>query len=336
MELVFWIFRLILKDRNKLILENLALRQQLAVQKQSIKRPRLRNRDRLFWYMLSQLWIDWKSTLLIVKPETVVKWHRQGFKLFWRWKSRSKPGRPKVSKEIRDLIKRMALENLSWGAPRIHSELRLLGYDIAESTISKYLVRALKPPSQTWKTFLKNHVHQIASIDFFTVPTITFQILYCFIILRHEQRKIVHFNITTNPTVQWTVQQIKEAFPYDQSPKYLLRDRDAIYGHLFQHKVKNMVIHEVVTAPKSPWQNPFVERVIGSIRRDCLDHIIIFNQKHLPKILTSYRDYYLNARTHLSLEKNSPIPRKIEPKSKGKVIAIPQVGGLHHLYKRVT
>ncbi|MCK4560909.1 MAG: integrase core domain-containing protein [Calditrichia bacterium] len=335
-KLVFGIFRLIFKNRNNLIFENLALRQQLAVQRRNIKRPCLRNRDRFFWALLSQIWTDWKSTLLIVKPETVVKWHRQGFKLYWRWKSKSKPGRPRISKEIRDLIKRMVHENPYWGAPRIHSELYLLGYDIAESTISKYLLRTPQPPSQTWKTFLKNHVDQTASIDFFTVLTVTFQILYCFIILWHEKRKIVHFNITTNPSSLWTAQQIKEAFPYDQSPKYLLRDRDAIYGHVFQQTINNMGIKEVVTAAKSPWQNPFVERLIDSIRRECLDHVIIFNRKHLHRILTSYREYYLNVRTHLSLAKNSPVPRKIEPKSKGKVIAIEQVGGLHHLYKRVA
>ena len=186
------------------------------------------------------------------------------------------------------------------------------------------------------QTFLKNHLDQTASIDFFTVPTVTFQILYCFIVLRHEKRKIVHFNITSNPTSFWTAQQIKEAFPYDQSPKYLIRDRDAIYSHLFQQTIKNMGITEVITAAKSPWQNPYVERLIGSIRRECLDHVIIFNRKHLHRILTSYREYYLNARTHLSLAKNSPVSRKIEPKSNGKVIAIEQVGGLHHLYKRVA
>jgi hypothetical protein len=192
----------------------------------------------------------------------------------------------------------MSLVNPTWRAPRIHSELLLLGYDIVESTISKYLIKIPQPPSQNWKVFLNN--------------------------------------ITTNPTSQWTAQQIIEAFPYDQCPKYLIRDRDAIYGHIFQNKVKNMGINEVVTAPKSPWQNPYVERLIGSIRRECLDHVIIFNQKHLNIILTSYCDYYLNARTHLSLEKNSPNPRKIEPKSKGKVIALPQVGGLHHLYTRAA
>jgi len=336
LKLLFWIVRLIFMDRTNMILVNLALRQQLAVQNRNINRPYLRNRDRVFWALLSQIWTDWKSVLLIVKPETVVKWHRQGFKLFWRWKSRSKPGRPKVSKEIRDLIKRMSLENPTWGAPRIHSELLLLGYDIVEATISKYMPKTLQPPSQNWKTFLNNHVHQLASIDFFTVPTATFRILYCFIVLRHEKRKIVHFNITTNPTSLWTAQQIKEAFPFDQAPKYLLRDRDAIYGHVFQQTVNNMGIKEVLTAAKSHWQNPFVERLIGSIRRECLDHVIIFNRKHLHRVLTSYRLYYLNARTHLSLAKNSPVPRKIEQKYNGKVIAIKQVGGLHHLYKRVA
>ncbi len=196
--------------------------------------------------------------------------------------------------------------------------------------------KILQPPSQNWKTFLNNHVHQLASIDFFTVPTVTFRILYCFIVLRHNQRRIVHFNITTNPTSQWTAQQIIEAFPYDQSPKYLIRDRDSIYGHTFQKKVKNMGIHEVVTAPKSPWQNPYVERLIGSIRQECLDHVIIFNQGHLHRILTSYCDYYLNTRTHLSLGKNSPNPRTIELRSIDRIIAFPKVGGLHHLYARVA
>ncbi len=196
--------------------------------------------------------------------------------------------------------------------------------------------KTLQLPSQKWKTFLNNHIYQLASIDFFIVPTATFRILYCFIVLRHNQRRIVHFNITTNPTSQWAAQQIIEAFPYDEYTKYLIRDGDAIYGHTFQKKVKNMGIKEVVTAAKSPWQNPYVERLIGSIRRECLDHVIIFNRKHLHRILTSYREYYLTARTHLALDKNSPVPRKIEPRSKGKVIAIEQVGGLHHLYKRVA
>jgi len=334
---VFFIFRGLFVNRSSLILENLALRHQLAVQERTIKRPKLRNKDRLFWAWLSQIWPDWKSALIIVKPETVIKWHRQGFKLYWRWKSRPHSvRRPKVKKAIRDLIRQMSQENPTWGAPRIQSELRLLGYEAADSTVAKYMVRHRKPPSQTWRTFLKNHVKHITAIDFFTVPTATFRILYCFIVLRHNRREIVHFNITANPSAQWTAQQITEAFPYDTAPKYLIRDRDGIYGTFFQQRVDNMGIEEVPIAPKSPWQNPYCERVIGSIRRECLDHFIILSENHLCCILKDYMDYYNNCRTHLSLDRNSPSLRDIEPPSKGKVISIPQVGGLHHVYKRVA
>ena len=230
----------------------------------------------------------------------------------------------------------MSVENPIWGAPRIHSELKLLGYDIAESTVSKYMVRHKKPPSQSWRTFLKNHCAQTASIDFFTVPTVTFRILYCVIILCHDRRKITHFNITSHPSAQWTSQQITEAFPYDEVPKYLIRDRDAIFGNSFQKRVHAMRIKEIVTAPQSPWQNPFVERIIGTIRHDCLNHLIILNEKHLHKILMSYFDYYHHCRTHLSLEKNAPIPRMTESKTQGKVISLSKMGGLHHLYRRAA
>jgi len=230
----------------------------------------------------------------------------------------------------------MSRENPTWGAPRIQSELRLLGYEMADSTVAKYMIRQKKPPSQTWRTFLKNHVKQIAAIDFFTVPTVTFRILYCFVVLRHDRRKIVHFDITANPTARWTAQQISEAFPYDSKPKYMIRDRDKIYGKACIQRVKAMGIEEVPTAPKSLWQNPYCERVVGSIRRECLDHMIIFNEIHLYRVLASYTEYYNNCRTHLSLDRNSPVHRDIEPPSKGKVISIPQVGGLHHVYKRVA
>lgn len=334
---LFFILRGLFVSRSNLIIENLALRQQLTVQQRTIKRPKLKRKDRLFWAWLSQIWPDWKSTLIVVKPETVIKWHRQGFKLYWRWKSRAgKAGRPKISREIRDLIRQMSRENPTWGAPRIQSELKLLGHEAADSTVAKYMIKHKKPPSQTWRSFLKNHVKQIAAVDFFTVPTVRFQILYCFIVLRHHRRRIVHFNITMHPTARWTAQQITEAFPYDTVPKYLIRDRDGIYGNFFQQRVKNMGIREVLIAPKSPWQNPYCERVIGSIRRECLDHFIIPNENHLCRILKDYMDYYNNCRTHLSLDRNSPSLRDIEPPSKGKVISIPQVGGLHHVYKRVA
>jgi len=336
-KVLFVLIRGFFVRRSNLILENLALRQQLTVQQRTIKRPKLKRKDRIFWAWLSRIWPQWKSALIVVKPETVIKWHRQGFKLYWRWKSRpSKVGRPIISKEIRDLIRQMSQENPTWGAPRIQSELKLLGHEVADSTVAKYMIKHKKPPSQRWRSFLKNHVKQIAAVDFFTVPTVRFQILYCFIVLRHHRRRIVHFNITMHPTARWTAQQITEAFPYDTVPKYLIRDRDGIYGNFFQQRVKNMGIREVLIASKSPWQNPYCERVIGSIRRDCLDHFIILSENHLYRILKDYMDYYNNCRTHLSLDRNSPSLRDIEPPSKGKVISIPQVGGLHHVYKRVA
>ena len=332
----FVLIRNVVADRAELVTENLALRQQLAILEHKSKRPRLRKRDRIFWAWLSRFWSNWRSALLIVQPETVVRWHQQGFKLYWRWKSRKKPGRPKIDAEIRNLIRRMSLENATWGSPRIQSELALLGYTVDQSTVDKYMFRHRKPPSQTWRTFLANHVPDIASIDFFVVSTATFRILYCFIVLRHNRRCVAHFNVTAHPTARWTGQQIVNAFPYDEAPRFLIRDRDGIYGHDFRERVKHMGIEEVVTAPRSPWQNPYAERVIGSIRRECLDHVIVLNEDHLRRILSSYFEYYHESRTHLSLERNSPVPRRVEHPSEGKVIAIPQVGGLHHRYRRAA
>jgi putative transposase len=230
----------------------------------------------------------------------------------------------------------MSRENPLWGVPRIQAELSLLGFNVSERTVAKYRIKPTKPPSQTWKTFLANHAKQIAAVDFFTVPTINFRNLYCFIVLLHDRREIIHFNVTAIPTSEWTALQIINAFPYDTAPKYLLRDRDGIYGEYFRNRVEGMLIEEVITAPGSPFQNPYIERVIGSIRRECLDHLIILNEDHLHRILLEYFDYYHNARPHQSLDSNSPNPRKIESQSNGKVIALPQVGGMHHLYRRVV
>ncbi len=327
----------VMSDRAELAAENLALRQQLAALELKAKRPRLRKRDRIFWVWLSRLWSNWRSTLLIVQPETVIRWHKQGFKLYWRWKSRSrKAGRPRIDAEIRKLIRRMSRENVLWGTPRIKSELALLGHDVAESTIDLYRVWHPKPPSQTWRTFLDNHVRDIVAIDFFTVPTATFRILFAFVVLRHDRRRVAHFNVTAHPTAQWTAQQIVQAFPFDESPRFLLRDRDSIYGDFFRRRIENMGIEEVVTAPRSPWQNPYVERLHGSVRRECLNHVIVLNERHLRRILSSYLEYYHEARAHLSLSRNSPIPREIEAPECGKVIAVPQVGGLHHRYRRAA
>jgi putative transposase len=322
-------------SRAKLFLELLVLRQQLVVLRRTVGRPQIQNRDRWFWIVVSRIWNDWQQALIIVKPETVIKWHRQCFKMYWRWKSRSSQvGRPKLDKEIRDLIRRISDENPLWGVPRIQSELRLLGYEVAESTVAKYRVRSLKPPSQTRKTFLENHAGEIASIDFFTVPTVTFRTLFCFVVLKHDRREVIHFNVTAHPTAFWTGQQMIQAFPEDTAPRYLLRDQDKIYGANFTERVQAMGIKEVRAAPASPWQRAYVERVIGSVRRECLDHVVVLDQSHLRRILRSYFSYYHRSRPHLSLKRNSPIPREVESASRGTVIAIPQVGGLHHRYQR--
>ena len=323
----YQLLRSLLVPRLVLMTENLALRQQLVVLQRATNRPRLRSQDRLFWVALSHLWRDWRSLLVIVKPETVIKWHRQGFKCYWRWRSRAgRVGRPRVDREIRDLIRRMFRENPLWGVPRIQAELQLLGYEVAVSTVAKYRVKSRKPPSQTWKSFLQNHAGQIAAIDFFTVPTVTFNVLYGFVVLLHHRRRVVHFNVTAHPTALWTAQQIIEAFPEQTAPRFLLRDRDQIYGEPFRSRVVGMGIEEVVTAAQSPWQNPYAERLIGSIRRECLDHLIVLGEGQLRRILREYFDYYNEVRPHQSLEKNSPLRREIELPTKGSVISIPQVG----------
>ncbi|MCH8244260.1 MAG: transposase [Planctomycetes bacterium] len=335
-QMIFIFLGSLLRSQAELAAENLVLRQQLAVLEQRSKRPRLRNRDRIFWTWIARLWSNWRSVLVIVQPDTVLGWHRQGFRLYWRWRSRGRSGRPKIDVEIRKLIQRMSLENPLWGTPRIQSELRLLGYEASKATVDKYKIRHRKPPSQTWRTFLDNHVRDIVAVDFFTVPTATFRILFCFIVLRHHRRMVVHFNATAHPTAEWTAQQIVEAFPEDHAPRFLIRDRDSIYGAFFQERVKHMGIEEVVIAYRSPWQSPYVERLIGSIRRECLAHVIVLNERHLRSILTDYFDYYHHVRPHLSLERNSPVPRKVELADRGKVSSIPMVGGLHHRYRRAA
>lgn len=230
----------------------------------------------------------------------------------------------------------MSGEDPTWGAPRILSELQLLGHSVAESTVDKYMVRPRKPSSPTWRAFLKNHAGHIAPVDFFTVPTITFRILYCFIVLRHDRRHLVHVNVTANPTARWTAGQLRQAFPYDQAPQHLIRDRDSIYGEVYRQSIEQMDIEEVLIAPRSPWQNPYAERVIGSIRRECLDHVIVLNEDHLRHILADYVEYYNNVRPHLSLERNAPSPRAVGPPENGKVVATPCLGGLHYRYSRAA
>jgi putative transposase len=322
------------RSRLALQAEILALRHQLNVLRRSAHaRRRLRLPDRILWVWLSRLWSDWCSALLIVKPDTVIRWHRQGFRLYWRWKSRC-PGRPDTEREIRELIRNMCNSNPTWGAPRVHGELLKLGINVSQSTVSKYMVRHRKPPSQSWRTFLENHVKQLVSVDFFVVPTINFRLLFVFLVLAHDRRRVLHFNVTEHPTAEWTAAQLGQAFPWDTAPRYLLRDRDRIYGDTFRGQAAAMHITEVLTAPRSPWQSPYVERLIGSLRRECLDHVIILGAEPLRRILRAYITYYHDSRCHLSLDKDSPETREVQPPDRGIIIEIPKVGGLHHRYER--
>jgi transposase InsO family protein len=315
--------------------EILALRHQLAVlQANAQRRLRLKRSDRVLWVLLSRWFPGWRQCLRFVQPATVIAWHRRAFALYWTRKSRRRPGRPQVTAEIRALIGHMSHTNPLWGAPRIHGELLKLGIEVAESTVAKYMQRHRKPPSQTWRTFLSNHLAQMASMDFFTVPTATLRVLFVLVVLSHARRRIVHFAVTEHPTLEWTIQQLREACPWNQSPQYLLRDRDAIYGGHLVAVIQGMGIEEVRAAPRSPWQNPYVERLVGSIRRECLDHFIVWNQRSLRRILQNYFAYYEHSRTHLGLAKDSPEPRAVERPEQGRIVSIPQVGGLHHRYRR--
>jgi putative transposase len=318
-----------------LALENLALRQQLAVYKRLAPRPKLHATDRLFWACLVRLWTGWRQALVIVSPDTVMRWQRHRFRDYWtRLSGRSRGGRPRVNTEVTALIRTMATANPLWGAPRIHGELLKLGIDIAERTVSRLMPKRRPRPSQTWRTFLANHVPDLVSIDFFTVPTTRLRVLFVLVVLAHHRRRVVHFNVTEHPTAAWAAQQIVDAFPDEAAPAYLLRDRDQVYGQTFRHRAKGMGIREVVTAPQSPWQNPFAERLIGSIRRECLNHMLVLGERHLRRILTRYFAYYHQARTHLALGKDAPDSRPIEFPVTGKIVRLPEVGGLHHRYIR--
>src|SRR6202051_4086887 len=299
-----------LRSRAMVELENLALCHQLHVlRRQRPGRLRLFTIDRLLWVWLYRIWPRCLDTMVLVKPATVVQWHRQGFRLFWRWRSRS--GRPLVDREVRDLIRQMNAANPLWGAPRIHGELLKLGIEISQATVAKYMVRRRGRPSPTWRSFLRNQAAPgISAIDLFVVASASFRLLYVMIILTHDRRKIVRFDVTRHPTAGWLARQATEAFPWDTAPRYLLRDRDASYGAEFRRQVDAMGITEVVTASRSPWQNAYVERVIGSLRREFLDYIVICNERHLRRVLSSYTDYYHRSRTHLSLDKDCPDPRR--------------------------
>ena len=287
-----------LRPKHELALENLALRHQIAVLNRKAHRPRAQGTDRLFWVVLKGWWPNWRAALIIFQPETVMGWQRAGFRMFWRWKSRHTGGRPRKDAALIQLIRRMWAVNPTWGSPRIRDELTKLGLEASTATIRKYRPKRGHRPSQSWQTFLRNHAGAIAAMDFFVVPTATFRLLYVLLVMTHERRKVIHFKITETPTAEWTAQQVVNAFPYDTAPKYLLRDRDGIYGSAFVQRVEGMGIRQKMISPRSPWQNPYVERLVGSIRRECLDRVIVFNQQQLRQILESYFEYYHKVRPH--------------------------------------
>ena len=322
------------KTRAQLEAKIILLRHQLNVLGRRVPtKPRLTVADRLLFVWLYRLFPSVLNAVTIVQPETIIRWHRVGFRLYWRWKSRSRGGRPKIPIEIRRLIREMSLANRLWGAPRIHGELLKLGIEVAQSTVAKYMAKGGRGRSQTWKTFLNNHAAGIAAMDFLVVPTVGFKLLFVLIILRHQRRRLISLTVTTNPTAEWIARQITEAFPWNEAPKHLIRDRDASYGHAVTGHLAAMGILDHPTAPRSPWQNGHAERLIGSIRRECLDHIVVFGEAHLRRILSAYANYYNDIRTHLALGKDAPLGRPIQ--RVGQTVAQPILGGLHHQYCRM-
>ena len=326
--------RAVFCQRADLVLENLALRRQLAILARRRPRPRLSALDRAFWAGLAKLWPGWRDTLAIVRPATVIRWQRLGFRLFWRWRSRP-TGRPSTKADTRMLIRRIASENPGWGAPRIHGELLKLGIAVARSTIAKYMPRRCQPPSPTWRTFLHNDMSCAAGIDFFTIPTATFRVLYGFVVLGHGRRRILHVDVTEHPTAEWTRNQLRAALL--EPPRPVHRDRGSAFEGLGDFLRRLGCEEEVVGAPRSPWQNPFVERVIGSIRRDLLDHLIVLGEGHARRLLRRYAEYYNSTRTHLSLAKDSPDGRAVSgPEHGPRIVSRPILGGLHHRYQRAA
>jgi transposase InsO family protein len=322
------------RTKARLEAEIILLRHQLNVLRRRVpSNPKLAIADRLVFVWLYRLFPLVLNAVTIVRPETVVRWHRTGFRLYWRWKSRSRGGRPKIPGEIRRLIREMSLANRLWGAPRIHGELLKLGIEVAQSTVAKYMAKSERGRSQTWKTFLHNHAAGIGAMDFLIVPTVDFRLLFVLVILRHERRRLISLSVTDHPTAAWIARQLTDAFPWDEAPDYMIRDRDGCYGQAVTKRLAAMGIRDHPIAPRSPWQNGHTERLIGSIRRECLDHIVVFGEAHLRRILAIYAGYYNGVRTHLSLDKDAPGRRPIQ--RLGKLVARPILGSLHHQYCRI-
>jgi transposase InsO family protein len=332
--LVWSVLVLLFRSRVSLEAEILMLRHQLNIQRRHVpKRVSFSAMDRLIFVGLYRLVPTTTKALTIVKPDTVIRWHRAGFRSYWRWKSRPRCGRPTVPLEIRRLIREMSIANPLWGAPRIHGELLKLGIDVGQTSVAKYLARRRAPPSQGWKTFLRNHADGIAAMDLFVVPTISFRLLYGLLIMGHGRRQILWFGVTAHPTAEWIANQLTEACGWEQTPRYLIRDRDGAYGEIFIRRVRSIGIRDRPTSSRSPWQNACAERLIGSIGRECIDHVVVFGERHLRHVLLLYMSYYNGTRTHLSLNKDAPISRAAE--TAGRILCRPFLGGLHHQYARI-
>jgi len=328
------LLRALLVPKVQLTLENVALRQQVAVLRRTVHQPRARVRDRLFWVIFRRLWAGWQDALGFVQPATVVRWHRAGWRLIWRWRSRKKPGRPPVPVEVRELIRRLSRENHLWGAPRIRDELRLLGHHVAKSTVEKYMVRRRGPPSPTWRAFLYEHASEILACDFFTIPTATFRSLTGFVVMELGRRRILACKVTTRASGAWAAEVIRQACSPGQL-RHVLRDRDAIYGAEFKSVLRSLGLRQLVTAPRAPRMNAFAERVIGTLRRECLDHMILLGESHTQRVLDEFVEYYNEERPHQSLAGERPThsPRLV---GTGPVEARAHLGGLHHSYRRAA
>ena len=338
LRLLLGVFRDLFRSQASLEAEIVTLRQQVAVLRRRLGRRKLQLTwaDRALLILVARVWSGWREAVFIVQPDTVLRWHRQGFRAYWRWKSGPRGGRPRIPTDVRELIARVHRENPLWGAPRIHGELLMLGIQVSESTVSNYLsTLPRRRPTQGWRTFLRNHLHETIAVDFAIVPTIRFKLLFVFVVLDLARRRILQLGVTAHPTAQWTGQRLAEALPWDSHVRFLIRDRDGIYrGHEFTTRAESLGLKPVVTARASPWQNGYCERVIGTLRRECLDHVIVWNERALRHHLQQYLAYYHQWRTHLSLDKDPPVPRANQTPSNGRIVTVPHLGGLHHHYER--
>jgi len=327
-------------SRADLLMEIVILKQQVAALKKERPRPKLTGFDRLVWSGLRRVWKKWIEALIVLKPETIVGWHRKGFRLYWKFRSRNRKskGKSTIAKELIKLIRQMAAENPTWGAPRIHGELLKLGFKVSERTVSRYLAKIRPgrsaPRFNRWVSFLEIERKGIAAMDFFIVPTLFFKRIYCFFIIEHDRRKVLHFNVTFHPTAKWVSSQLRIAFVNTHSIKFMIYDRDTIFSSLVKETLKGLGIESKRTSYRSPWQNGIAERWIGSCRRELLDHVIILNKNHLQRLLEEYVEYYHNDRTHYHLDKDPPLSRPVLKRESDddKVIALPRVGGLHRKY----